>query len=216
MKSKIHEYQLKLNNSIMSKTVRINPLRTVVNMSVVLLLLTTACGQSGTKAKEQANSNTEVRSAVDAPNIDIQTAILSDNLEAVKQHIEAGTDLNKKDAMSGSTPLITAASFGKNKIAQALIDAGADLTLKNNDGATALHTAAFFCRVEIVQMLIDAKVDKSVRNNFGATARESVMGPFTEIKPIYEMLLQQLEPFGMQIDLKEIEKTRPVIAMMLQ
>ena len=65
-------------------------------------------------------------------------------------------------------------------------------------------------------MLIDAKADKSVRNNFGATARESVMGPYAEIKPIYEMLQQQLAPLGMQLDLNEIEKIRPVIAMMLQ
>ena len=79
-----------------------------------------------------------------------------------------------------------------------------------------MHTAAFFCRVELVQMLIDAKADKTIRNNFGATPRESVMGPFVEIEPIYEMLQQQLEPIGLQIDLNDIEKTRPVIAMMLQ
>jgi hypothetical protein len=42
------------------------------------------------------------------------------------------------------------------------------------------------------------------------------MGPFTEIKPIYEMMQQQLQPIGLHIDLAEIEKTRPVIAMMLQ
>ena len=216
MKSKLHEYLLKLNNIIMSKTVRIDSLKSLVNMSLVLLLLTAACGQSRTKTKEQESSSTEVKSVIDAPEIDIQAAILSDDLEAVEQHINAGTDLNKKDAMSGSTPLITAASFGKNRISQALIDAGVDLTLKNNDGATALHTAAFFCRVEIVQMLMDAKADKTVKNNFGMTPRESVMGPFVDIKPIYEMLQQQLGPLGMQIDLVEIEKTRPVIAMMLQ
>ncbi|RRQ48977.1 ankyrin repeat domain-containing protein [Maribacter algicola] len=184
-------------------------------MSLVLLLLTSACGQSGNKTKAEANDNTEAP-AVAKPEIDIQAAILSDNLEAVKQHISAGTDLNKKDPMTGATPLITAASFGKNKIAQVLIDAGADLTIKNNDGATALHTAAFFCRVEVVQSLIDAKADKTAKNNFGMTPRESVMGPFAEIKPIYEMLQQQLGPIGLQIDLTEIEKTRPVIAMMLQ
>lgn len=216
MTSKMHEYLLELNNIIMSKTFRINPLKSLVNMSLVLLLLTSACGQSSDRSKEQAKISTEGKSVVDAPKMDVQAAILSNNLEAVKLHIEAGTDINKKDAMSGSTPLITAASFGKNKIARALIDAGADLTLKNNDGATALHAAAFFCRVEIVQMLIDAKVDKTLRNNFGATARESVMGPFADIKPIYEMLQQQLGPLGLQLDLTEIEKTRPVIAMMLQ
>ncbi|MBT8313869.1 MAG: ankyrin repeat domain-containing protein [Maribacter sp.] len=198
------------------KTIKMNSLKTVVNMSLVLLLFTAACGQSGNKKKAEVANNTETEAVIDAPKMDIQAAILSNNIEVVKQHIEAGTDINRKDPMSGSTPLITAASFGKIKIAQALIDAGADLTLKNNDGATALHSAAFFCRVEIVQMLIDAKADKSARNNFGATARESVMGPYAQIKPIYEMLQQQLAPLGMQLDLNEIEKIRPVIAMMLQ
>lgn len=216
MKTKIQEHLLKHNNKVMRKTFKINSMKSLVNVSLSLLLLTTACGQVDTKTKVPAKSSSEVKSVVDAPSMDIQAAILSDNIEAVKQHIEAGTDLNKKDAMSGSTPLITAASFGKIKIAQELIDAGVDLSAKNNDGATALHTAAFFGRVEIVQLLIDAKVDKSTQNNFGATARESVMGPFEDMKPIYEMLKQQLEPLGLQLDLAEIEKSRPVIAMMLQ
>jgi len=90
------------------------------------------------------------------------------------------------------------------------------LSLKNNDGSTALHTAAFFGRIEIVQMLIDAKADKTIRNNFGATPRETVMGNFAEIKPVYEMLKQQLKPLGFELDMNEIEKARPVVAMMLQ
>ena len=198
------------------KTIRKNVFTTMANLSLSILLLGASCRQKNQNQKitEADNSKTEI--VVATPKMDIQSAILSDNIEAVKQHIKAGTDLNKKDAMSGSTPLITAASFGKNKIAQVLIDAGADLTVKNNDGATALHTAAFFCRVEVVQSLIDAKVDKTIKNNFGMTPRESVMGPFEEIKPIYEMLQQQLGPIGLHIDLTEIEKTRPVIAMMLQ
>ncbi|MFD0797216.1 ankyrin repeat domain-containing protein [Maribacter chungangensis] len=216
MKSNIHEYLLKLKNIVMSKNIKMNSLKILTNMSLLLLLLTTACGQSSNRSKAEANNPTETKSVVAAPEMDIQAAILSENVEAVKQHIKAGTDLNKKDPMSGSTPLITASSFGKNKIAQVLIDGGADLSLQNNDGATALHTAAFFCRVEVVQLLIDAKADKTAKNNFGMTPRESIMGPFAEIKPIYEMLQQQLGPMGLQIDLKEIEKTRPVIAMMLQ
>jgi len=183
-------------------------------ISFIILLLTNACAQSGNNSKSDTSTNTE--SVVAKPKINIHEAVLSGNLEVVKQHIKAQTNINEKEAMSGSTPLISAASFGKNDIAKALIDAGADLSIKNNDGATALHTAAFFCRVEIVQMLIDAKADKTIRNNFGVTPRESVMGPFTEIKPIYEMLQLQLGPIGLQIDLNEIEKTRPVIAMMLQ
>ena len=216
MKSKMHEHLLKLNNKAVSKKLKISSLKNLAYISFGLFLLTASCAQSGNKSKNQADTKVEAKTIIETPQMDIQTAILSDNLEAVEQHVKAGTDLNKKDAMSGATPLITAASFGKNKIAQILIDAGADLRSKNNDGATALHTAAFFGRIEIVQMLLDANADKSLKNNFGATARATVMGPFDEIKPIYEMLQQQLGPLGLQIDLMEIEKTRPVIAMMLQ
>lgn len=197
------------------KTFKMNSLRTCVTVSFLFLVLA-SCGQSTDKKQEQATNTPEVKSVVEAPKMDIQQAVITDNLEVVKQHIEAGTDINKKDALSSSTPLITAASFGKISIARALIDAGADLSPVNKDGSTALHAAAFFCRVEIVQMLIDAKADRTVRNNFGATARESVMGPFEDVKPIYEMLQQQLSPLGMQLDLNEIEKTRPVVAMMLE
>ncbi|GAB5555592.1 MAG: hypothetical protein Sapg2KO_51830 [Saprospiraceae bacterium] len=190
------------------KSFKIISLGTVFSSTLFVILLVVACSESSNSVKNE--------SLVDQPKMDIQTAIRSDKLDIVKQHIEAGTDINKKEQMSGSTPLISAATFGKTAIVKALIDANADLSIKNNDGATALHTAAFFCRIEIVQLLIDANADKTVKNNFGATPRESVMGSFTDIKPIYEMLQQQLSPLGLQLDLNEIEKTRPVIAMMLQ
>ena len=42
------------------------------------------------------------------------------------------------------------------------------------------------------------------------------MGDFAEMKPIYEMLMQQLKPMGFTLDMDELQKARPVIAMMLQ
>jgi ankyrin repeat protein len=198
------------------QTQKVISLKTVLSFSLIVILLTSACAQSGNSTNNNSENNSKAKSIVDKPKIDIQTAVLSGNLEAVKLHIEAGTDLDEKDAMSGSTPLISAATFGKTAIVKALIDANADLAIINNDGSTALHTAAFFCRVEIVQMLIDANADKTVKNNFGATPRETVMVPFADMKPFYEMIKLQLEPFGLKLDLNEIERTRPVIAMMLQ
>jgi hypothetical protein len=153
---------------------------------------------------------------VEKPEMDLQSAVIYGNLDAVKQHIRIGSDLDIKDAMSGSTALITAVTFDKADIANALIDAGANLSLKNNDGATALHVAAFFCRVELVQKLLDAGADKTLRNNFGATPRESVMGSFEEVRPVYEFMQTQLGPIGLDLKMDELEKTRPVIAMMLQ
>jgi len=198
------------------KTQKINSLKTVLSISLIVLLFTAACAQSGGSAKSDSDNRSQTKSVVDAPEMDLQAAVITGNVEVVAQHIAAGTDINKKDQMSGSTPLITAATFDQKGIAKALIDAGADLSIKNNDGATPLHVAAFFCRVEIAQLLIDAKADKNAKNNFGATPGESVSGPYAEIKPIYEMLQQQLSPIGLQLDLNEIERLRPVLAMMLQ
>lgn len=193
-------------------TIKNKLVKTISYASLVLLLGIVSCTSSG----EKTTKITENISTVETPKMDIQAAVLSNNLEVVKQHIKAGTDINKKDAMSGSTPLITAVSFGKKEIAKALIDAKANLNLKNNDGSTALHSAAFFCRTELVQILIDAGADQAAKNNFGATPKESVMGPFEAIKPIYKMLQQQLAPMGLEIDLDHIEKTRPTIASMLK
>ena len=197
------------------KTIRSLSIRKWMLLFGSLMLLSVSCGPSD-KSTNRDTAATEIKSEVSPPDIGIQAAIISGDLGAVKQHIEAGTNINEKDPFSGSSPLITAVSFGKVQIAKALIDGGADLGVKNTGGSTALHTAAFFCRVEIVQLLLDAKADKSELNNEGATARETVLIPFADIKPIYEMFQQQLAPMGLQLDLNEIEKTRPVIAMMLE
>lgn len=192
------------------KTVKMNK----VTQIVCLALLVSAAFSC--KEANSQNMETPGQEEAQKPDTDLPTAVLYGNLEVVKQHIAAGTNLNAKDPMSGSTPLITAATFDQTPIALALVDAGADLSAKNNDGATALHVAAFFGRVEIVQKLLDAGADKNVRNNYGSTPLESVAGPFEEVQPIYELMQAQLGPFGLQLDMAELEKSRPVIAMMLQ
>ncbi len=198
------------------ESTKIKSLKEAITISLIIILFTTACAQSGKNTNATTSTNTTASTSVAKPSIDIHTAVISGNLEVVKQHIEAGTNINEKDAMSGSTPLISSATFNKPEITKALIAANADLSIKNNDGSTALHAAAFFGRIEIVQMLIDAKADKTIRNNFNATPRETVMGDFAEMKPVYEMLKQQLAPFGFALDMNKLEKARPVIAVMLQ
>ena len=196
------------------KTLKITSIKGTIQMLLFTLLFTSSCAQSDKKTN--SNDSSKATKTVTKPTIDIHGAVLTGNLDAVKQHIEAGTDINQKEAMSGSTPLMSAATFNKPEIAKVLINANADLSVKNNDGGTALHTAAFFGRIEIVQLLIDAKSDKTVRNNYGATARETAMVDFAQMKPIYEMLIQQLQPMGFTLDLNELQKALPVVAMMLQ
>lgn len=177
-----------------------------------VLSVMTACQEK----KETSPEASAAQTKVDPPKIDIHTAVMTDNTEVLKQHIAAGSDLNTKDPMGGSSPLISATLFGKTAMAKMLIDAGADLNLQNNDGSTALITAAFFCRPEIVKMLLEKGADKTIKNNYGQTAYETVAAPFASVKETYDSLLKMLEPMGLKLDYAYVEKTRPEIAAMLK
>lgn len=150
------------------------------------------------------------------PSIGLHEAALQGNLEAVRQHIAAGSDLDQRDPVGGGSPLIVAATFGRTDVARALIEAGADVNRTNNEGSTALHTAAFFCRTDIVKVLLKNGADQGVRNSAGATALESVAGPFDEVKGIYDLMTQILGPLGLRLDYEQIRATRPRIAGMLR
>ena len=65
----------------------------------------------------------------------------SGNIEAVKQHIAAGTDVNAKDRMVW-TPLHRAAQQGHKEIAELLITNNADVNMWAANGRTPLHEAA--------------------------------------------------------------------------
>lgn len=182
---------------------------------LAILFATASCTTSENSSKTDGATSTAKTNAA-APELDIHTAVITDNMEALKQHIAAGSNLNERDPFGGSSPLISAAVFNKPEMARLLIDAGADINFQNNDGSTALHTASFFCRPEIVKMLLDKNADKGIRNSFGATAQESVTAPFKDIKNSYDMIGKMLEPMGLKLDYAYIEKTRPEIAAMLK
>ena len=154
------------------------------------------------------------------PDISLFEAALAGDLDAVKQHIAAGTDLNLKDPNpvgNKDTALGMAAAFGKTDVAIALIEGGADLDTRNKDGSTPLHAAAFLCYPEIVQALVDKGADKNARNNSGGTALEGVELPWAVAKGIYELLDAILfKPLGAPLDYERIQATRPEIVEILR
>ena len=108
-----------------------------------------------------------------APDSSLFEAAVAGNLEAVKQHIAAGTDLNQVDPNplgSKGSSLQAAAAFGYTEVAVALIEAGADVNQKEKEGQTPLHTAALFCYPKIAQALLDNGADKTIKDNDGQTA----------------------------------------------
>lgn len=176
--------------------------------SLVLMTVLFACSSCESNGQKSASNVAE------APQTSIHEAAFMGNVEAIKGHIKAKTDLNQKDAY-GSAPLNIVTIFNRPEIAKLLVEAGADINVKSGDGSTPLHSAAFFCRTEIAQLLLDKGADLTIRNNYGLTALESVSGSFTDSKPAYDQISKDLGPFGLKLDYAHLEKTRPIIAEMI-
>ena len=185
-----------------------NEVRTMKAATTVLLVMA-ACVIGGCEKPENAEP------AAVVPHVPIHLAALQGHVDAINEHIAAGSDLNQRDDY-GSTALHVAATFGKTDVARALIDAGADLEARNNDGSTALHVAAFFCRTEIVRMLLEHGADRNSVDDAGRGVLEKVAGPFEHVKVVYDQLGQALKPLGLRLDYDRLRKTRPQIAEMLQ
>ena len=183
---------------------------------LAMIVVLSACGTKEQKTNSGEKGARESQTTVKAPAMDIHAATLLGDLDVIKQHIAAGSDLNEKEPAVGSTPLITAAVFGKTEVARALIEAGADVNLKNNEGSTALHSAAFLCRMEIVEMLLANGADKSLLNNYGSTAQQAVSAPFADVKPFYDQMSKDLGPLGFKLDYAYVEASRPKIAELLK
>ena len=75
------------------------------------------------------------------------------NIEAVKQHLATGTDVNEKEKFTGYTPLIYAAEEGHKQIVELLIAKGADVNTEDNVGRTPLDWAATWGMKEIADLL---------------------------------------------------------------
>ena len=120
--------------------------------TTIAAVLLVGCGKS---AQE---SSTEVK----APDISIHEVAMKGNIEAVKQHLAAGTDVNVKDNI-GLTPLHMAAGDGRKEVAELLIAKGAEVNMKNKYSKTPLDWAIDFKHTELANLL---------RKHGGKTAKE--------------------------------------------
>ena len=90
------------------------------------------------------------------PDISMYDAAEVGNIEAVKQHLAAGTDVNAKDK-DGWSPLHPASYEGHQEIVELLIAKGADVNAKvefgSLQGMTPLDSANNSDRTEIISIL---------------------------------------------------------------
>ena len=157
-----------------------------------------------------------VAESVNLPDINLHEAAIRNDTNAIKQAISKGMPLDVVDPASGSSPLMTAIVFDQQEAAVALIDAGANVDFQDYGGSTPLHAAAYFCRPRLVQYLLDHGADPTLRSKDGLTPRDVVSGSFEEAKPGYDKFRESLGPLGLKLDDDYLERTRPVIARMLE
>ena len=89
------------------------------------------------------------------------------HIEAVKQHLDSGVNVNAK--RTGSTPMHQAAYYGQKEVAELLIAKGADVNAKDDNGQTPLFNAAYLGRKEIVELLIAEGADVNAKTDYGKT-----------------------------------------------
>ena len=95
-------------------------------------------------------------------------ACMNDAIDVVKEEIRAGADLDWKDKKFKETPLGRAAFMGNLDIATLLVEHGAYLECKDEDGDTPLHVAVRKRHLNITQLLIKHGASPSSTNKQGA------------------------------------------------
>jgi len=100
---------------------------------------------------------------------DLITAVAYQDLDKVKNLIEAGVDINHQEESAGATALIMSAMYNFGDIARYLVDKGADVSIRNKYSQTALMAAAGTSE-EIFDLLVANGADVSVKLDDGTSA----------------------------------------------
>ena len=100
------------------------------------------------------------------------------NIQAVKQAITDGADVNSKDGV-GRTPFFIAVEYGKKEAADFLIAKGADVNAKQpKSGKTSLHLASSYGQMENAGLLISAGADANAKDSTDRTPLDAVLWGF--------------------------------------
>jgi ankyrin repeat protein len=106
----------------------------------------------------------------------------------IKSLLDEGADINAKDG--DFTLLMKAATEGYLKTAKLLIDKGAEVDARTNEGTSALMVASSGGYTKIVELLVNAGANAKIKNNMGYTA-----GMYAKEKG-YTNIVQMLNKVG--------------------
>ncbi|XP_077786481.1 fibronectin type 3 and ankyrin repeat domains protein 1 isoform X3 [Podarcis muralis] len=99
------------------------------------------------------------------------------HVDVIEWMVKDGCQIDPKDTGLEWTPLMRLCAItGKADVATTLLDAGADVNVKDKDGKTPLMVAALNNHEELVALLLERGADPDVKNEFGKGALEMARG----------------------------------------
>jgi ankyrin repeat protein len=120
-----------------------------------------------------------------AQDSDLLNKVRDNDLNAVKEMLVAGADVNMQDDMMGYTPLMLSVYNGHKEMAELLLSNGANINLQDNrTGYTPLMMALQSNKVELAQFFIDKGADFKIKSNDGATALILACGVSPELSKL--------------------------------
>ena len=145
-------------------------MKTLITIITVVLLV--GCGTTQTQKTVEPPSV-----KAEAPGISIHEAVMLENVEVVKKHLAAGTDVNARGEDVGTPPLHIAALVGSNEIVELLITKGADVNAKEEEeGWTPLFVAVGDGYKKIIELLIANGADVNAKDDVGDTPLDMAIG----------------------------------------
>ena len=113
---------------------------------------------------------------------ELLSKVRENDLNALKESIAAGADVNMQDDMMGFTPLILSVYSANKEMAELLLSNGADINVQEKmTGYTPLMLTLNSNKAEMAEFLLEKGADFTIKGNDGATALILACGVSPEI-----------------------------------
>lgn len=149
-----------------------------------------------------------VRQFIELPEDNLWGAARIGDLDGIKQYLDADADINELSEVTNLSPLSWATLMGKKDAAELLLELGADVNVRQEDGGTPLHIAVVLGRTELAELLIEKGADVNLKNRGGDTPSSGLHVPWAMTKFMIGM-------FDIALEQEKVEAGRAEIAKML-